>query len=276
MKTGRIFLGAFLLALAAGCSNVRFSAVPKVENLGEPIATKYTYRLAGYKVRGKPIEFAEIKEAYEAAYPSVFSDDGFPIELHEREVRNRDADHEWTVLLSLGSAFVLPYVKNEKKDLDFDVTVLSSDSPREHCEIHIERAEAVTMFSPLGCFFWNGRPDTGGYRCFAKTVFNEGHYDSHRVEINRLAMGYGVAVRLKQLEAAGRIIPAKFKRKAPPVTPAPGKNPLPVTKPSQPVPNGSKPEKPASATPPAPVPPAPPVPAKVRPAQMFEVDNITL
>jgi hypothetical protein len=213
MKIGVVFLSILFFAFFTGCVNMRYSAIPRVENVGCSVKTKFTYRLVGYKVKGKNVEFADIKKAFEEIYPSVFSDNGLPIVIDESKVRNFESAYGWTAVLSLFSVFTLPIVTEEKKDVEFEVAVLLSDNPTEKYDIQFGKAEAATIFSPIGCFFWNGAPESNGCQCFSKTVLNEGVNDSHRVEVNRMAIAYGAAVRLKELEDIGLIDPAKLKRK---------------------------------------------------------------
>ena len=207
-----------VLGFAAGCVNVRYSAIPKVNCSDANISTKFRYRLSSYlNANGEPIsfdQFDENKEFLENHYPNVFADNGIPIVIGETEQRNVEVNYAMTCLFPcLLSAMTLPGIMEEVHDTGFFVKHPDAEDCRGDYEIHFEKGTSVTVFTPLACFFWNGTPEMNGYRGFYKTVFNEGVTDSNRLEIARLAIGYGAAVKLKGLEEAGRIDPEKLKRK---------------------------------------------------------------
>lgn len=235
---------------------VRYTAIPKVDCSNMSLKTKYRYRMVGYKVGTNWHTFDQIKHAMEREYPDVFSDDGIPFVLSESKV-NSEQNYVWTAVIGLCSAFTLPIINEHKNDYKYAVQV-GDIAPSEY-NIRYEKGSSVTLFSPIGALFWHGKPDMGGYKGFYGSFFNENVGADNMYAINRSAIAYGVAVKLMELEMAGKIVQEKLKRK-----------PSPVVHPSQSTPvqkqNILPDKKPAGM-------PAPAVPRSI---QVYEVEDISL
>lgn len=262
----RIFLLLLLLG-SVGCTMVRYTAIPKVNSDAVLHNMKFRYRLAGYKVGTTSHDFDQVKQTMEREYPSVFADDGIPFVLLESRTR-REENYGWTALLCLCSAFTLPMVMEDKKDCRY-VVQIGEISFAEY-DIRYEKGSSVTLFSPLGAFFWHGEPDMGGYKGFYGSFFNEKVDADNKYEINRRAIAYGAAVKLRELEIAGKIDPEKIKRK-----------PLSVAQPpTQPVVvkhhKASSSDSDVKVEPDNAIAPVSPASAASNSVQMFEVDSISL
>ena len=265
----KVFLPMMLL-LVVGCANTRYVAIPKVNDNGVSVETQYKYRLSDYKVKSKSVKFDTIKNSLERNFPNVFSDDGIPVAISENNVREFKQNYQWTALLFLGSAFTLPIVTEDEKQKEFHVEVLNNEGEKGNYDIYFGKGSAISFFSPLGCLFWNGTPDGEGYRCYSETVFNEAQDSDCRFEVNRLAIGYGAAVKLKELEIAGKIDPEKLKRQPSPVV-QPSIQPAVVKQPEV-----SSPASDVKVVPDKAIAPVSPTPAVSNPVQMFEMESISL
>lgn len=251
----------FLLFGLAGCMMVRYTAIPKVDGNSVLLNMKYRYRIVGYKVGTNWVKFDMVKQTMEREYPAVFADDGIPFVLSESKI-NSEKSYLWTCFLFGFSAFTLPGIEENKEDYRYEVQV--GDVSCAEYGIRYEKGSSITLFSPLGALFWHGEPDMGGYKGFYGSFFNEKVDADNKFEINRKAIAYGAAVKLRELEIAGKIDPERLKR-----TPSPA-----IQAPLQPAivnrPKVSPPESDVNAVPEA------PIPVVSKPVQVFEVDNITI
>ena len=236
----------FIFGTAVGCVNVRHVAIPKVNDIGFPVATQNKYRLAGYMAGQRNYEFGDIKESLERTYPNVFADDGIPFTIRETGNKNFNSKYGWTLLfpylLSIGT---LPMVLHSEHDTGFMVELDGTGKIHAEYEVNISKDEALTCYTPFALFCYNGRPETTDYRAFYKTEAYGG--DSNKFRVNRSAIGYGAAVKLKELEQSGAI--KEFM----------------ATKPV-----------PASTSSITNIPSASAIPSVKGPLQMFEVDSISL
>lgn len=235
-----------ILGVATGCVNVRHVAIPKVTDIGPHVVTQNKYRLTGYMVGQRNFQFGDIKDALEREYPSVFADSGIPFTIRETGNTNFDTKYGWTFLfpylLSMGT---LPMVTHSEHDTGFVIDLNDAGHARVEYEINISLDKSLTCYTPFALFCYNSQPETRGYRGFYRVNAYGG--ESDRLIVNRSAIGYGAAVRLKELEQAGAIKGLT--------------DPKPI---------------PASTTSITDVPPAPVVPASPTPSQMFELNSISL
>lgn len=245
----------FLLFCFTGCMMVRYTAIPKVDGGDVSFNTKYRYRMVGYKVGANWQAFDQVKQTMEHEYPGVFSDDGIPFVLLETEIRS-EQNYIWTFALYGFSAFTFPGIQEDIEDYKYAVKI--GDDLFAEYDMRYEKGSSITLFSPLGALFWHGKPDMGEYKGFYGSFFNEKVDADNKYAINRSAIAYGAAIKLRELELSGKIDPEKLKRK-----------PLPVVQPSQSKAvqrqNIVSDKKPIDI----------PVPAKSRSVQVYEVENLT-
>ena len=234
---------------------VRYTAIPKVDGGNVPLNMKYRYRMVGYKVGTNWQTFDQVKQTMEREYPGVFADDGIPFVLSESP-KSSEQNYVWTGLIGFFSAFTLPMVMEDKEDYAYEVII--GDVPLAEYDMRYEKGSSVTLFSPLGALFWHGKPDMGEYKGFYGSFFNEKVDADNKYAINRSAIAYGAAVKLKELELSGKIDPEKLKRKPSPIV---------QTSQSKAVQrqNIVSDKKPIDI----------PVPAKTRSVQAYEVENLT-
>lgn len=264
-----------LSGIFAGCLNVRYVAIPNVEDIGQDIATQYRYRLAGYKVGAKSVAYAGIKADLERFYPNVFANNGIPIVIQEVGSTNFSAKYHWTILFPYLVSFgTLPMIKHSEHDTIFAIAFKDQGYIQSKYEINIALDKALTCYTPFALLCYNNPPETHGHRAFYRVKAYGG--DTERIQVNRLAIGYGAAVRLKELETAGKIDPLKRKPKI-----------QPVARPSDKPESVKQPSRMNSAISPSAVPvsketqegaanPIGPVPVVSKPVQMFDVENISL
>ena len=261
---GVVFL---LLFGFSGCMMVRYTAIPKVDGNSVLLNMKYRYRIVGYKVGTSSIKFDMVKQTMERDYPGVFADDGIPFVLSESKI-NSEKSYLWTCFLFGFSAFTLPGIEEDKEDYRYEVQV--GDVSCAEYGIRYEKGSSITLFSPLGALFWHGEPDMGGYKGFYGSFFNEKVDSDNKYEINRRAIAYGVAVKLRELEIAGKIDPEKIKRKPSPAAQPPTQSAI-VEQPKV-----SSPASDVKVVPDNAIAPVSPVPAASNSVQMFEMESISL
>lgn len=239
----RIIIILPIIGFVVGCTNVRYSAIPKVSDIGTHVVTRDKYRLSGYMVGQRSVQFGDIKDSLERNYPNVFADNGIPFSIQETANRNFKSEYGWTFLfpylLSIGT---LPMVTHVEHDTLFTVNV---GGVNVEYEINIAMDQALTCYTPFALMCYNAPPDTYGYRGFYRVKAYGG--DNDRVIANRLAIGYATAVKLKELEQNGRMTTVLEPKQVPAVT-----SPASETPPNASAPSGS------------------------RPAQVYEVKDITL
>ena len=241
---------AFALVLihgiGAGCVNVRHVAIPKVNDIGPRVVTENKYRLAGYAIGQRNYQFGDIKDFLERSYPNVFADSGIPFTIRETKRANFSTKYGWTFLfpylLSMGT---LPMVMHSEHDTGFTIDLNGAGRAHAEYEVNISMDKSLTCYTPFALLCYNGEPETHGHRGFYRVKAYGGN--SNRISVNRSAIGYGAAVKLKELEQAGAI-------KA-----------LADSKPI-----------PASTSSVTNVPPASAVPSVKAPSQTFELNSISL
>ena len=166
-------------------------------------------------------------------YPDVFADNGIPFTIVETGRSNEDIKYSWTAFLFLGSAGTLPVVTQTEHDTSFVVSLGGTGGVQAKYDIGFSYSSAVAFFTPFPLFFFRDPLDTRGYRGFCKSDAS----DTEKVKANRSAIGYGTAVRLKELERDGmikaEIAPKPIRVTIPPAAVIPSSMPIPSATSSQ-------------------------------------------
>ena len=215
-RAGVFVLLLFLLLVSSGCMTARYTAIAMVDNIG-PVRTQQKYRLAGYSgsyihegvEHTREYKLDGLRSQIEYTFPEVFASDGIPFVIHEGLKKNHKHSDSlfFTALLYLCSAFTFPIVAEETYNTDFSIRLLDNENTNASARMRFEEGSAVSCFSPLALFFWHGTPDTGGYRGYFNTVCQKpaSVHQEKKLAANRIGIGYAIAVKLKQLEDAGKI-----------------------------------------------------------------------
>lgn len=215
---------ASLLAIV-GCMNHRFTAVPRVKDVGVTIRTKNRYSLAGFYLGDtkKPVEgngLGELKVEMERSFPEVFGSGGIPFVLRDYGLGRYESSLPWTMFVYMFSFSTLPVIERRER---VGTYVIEFPSRQEKTNLEIRRIweEAMTCLSPFAWLFLNDPLEIDGHRSFGEvrstTAFDEldkneiahkwyhgGWFDGNDIE--RKAVAYGVAQQLQELENAGRIV----------------------------------------------------------------------
>ena len=197
--------------LISGCYNVRFAAIVEAPDVGPNVITKYKYRLAEYYfvkngsfVRGS---FDKLKSNLERFYPNVFSDSGIPFALYESASFDSKSKYEATMLLYIFSCGTLPYCQHSGYREKFTVVVKNGQkSEKASITGKFLTSSALTCYTPIALACFNDPPmdyGTENQRCFWNTIAYGSNKD--KFKINHQAIAYGLAIRLREMELAGKV-----------------------------------------------------------------------
>ena len=214
MKLCVRWLISLMFILVSGCAQYRKIVVPEVADIGAEIKTKNKYRL---------IKPDELRSVFERVQPGVFSSDGIPFILQEGEYRIIDepgaAFLPYCVLCGF-TMLTLPIVEWSEKSLAYTIRIGGRDGEKSVFDLR-DKSDSNTSLSPLSLLFPYGEPPPiSGRRLYSHRHTNcfpdQADHDRNNGEIKRItdsAIAYGVAVRLKEMEDAGKINAAKLVQK---------------------------------------------------------------
>ena len=212
-RTKIVAIAAFVFAL--GCMSERRSAVPMVDDIGADVSTRYRYRLSCV-YKGEKSETVKLRgDLLASCYPSVFSDNGLPIVLRIQFNKFESFD-AWTTLLSLCSLSVIPAIEHWETTFNCAVELSDESDGKAAFDLVNVFEQACSILVPSGFFVYTGDKKVPGRRVFSENrqYINSGNsiYDPRDfvgfVRNNvpfRRALAYAVAVKIKEIEDAGKI-----------------------------------------------------------------------
>jgi len=212
-RTKIIAIAAFVFA--QGCMSERKSGVPMVDDIGADVSTRYRYRLSCV-YKGEKSETVKLRgDLLASCYPSVFSDNGLPIVLRI-QFNEFESFGAWTTLLSLCSLSVIPGITHWETTFNCAVELADESDGKAAFDLVNVFEQACSILVPSGFFVYTGDKKVPGRRVFSENrqYINSGNeiYDPsdfvgfvrNNVPFRR-ALAYAVAVKIKELEDAGKI-----------------------------------------------------------------------
>ena len=211
----RTLFVAVNVAFAAGCCHVRNLATTDARDYGRHIETKYRYWVVD--------ENKQFSRQFAKENPSVFSDDGIPIEIHTyqgvlpskslnfRVFGNRNLLWEFFYFCcQMGTGWmVLPYyIRGYENVRVYSIKIVEVDARTVQMSVFESDDKIVgglIPIIPLLCYHGNPAPES-----FAQGRIFETHEYlsdcSSKIKSNfTKALVYGVASKLKEMESAGII-----------------------------------------------------------------------
>ena len=214
--------------LYVGCVNRRGVITPLVPDMGPHIETRNKYRISEVAFRFKDGKVrtdnsAELINFYQTILknqPGVFSEHGMPFRL---TVNTSSTKHEqkggWTFLMFIATVGILPIYSEYDVHIDLEISV-QGDTVAPVC-LHHKGASATTLFSPIAKLV-----------AIDEYKADAGHRGFNKCTDKGEALAYGLAVRLKELEEAGKISVGRIQAYNT-VTPSVSVEPHPIEPPKQ-------------------------------------------
>ena len=207
-----------MLALAGGCLSDRNSAVPMVRDVGADVATRYRYRVTRV-YEGETSDVLRLPTGFLRRHqPGVFSPGGIPVVLRITSPRV-DASASWTTLLSMCTIGAFPMLNETSYTFNCSVELFDEKGGNAPFEL-VSRHDSADTWLPTAFLLYNGTPDFDGCRVFCEHVrkFGDKNYyyspcewDMNTAKLKSIdnlvqqALAYAVAVKLKELEDAGKV-----------------------------------------------------------------------
>ena len=216
-----------VLICAAGCAHVHTTAAVDVKDMGERIQTKYKYKignkLGNYEMYALVLKDKSLAKSVADRWmideqlmkdfakwqPDVFDVDGIPITfLKEQVVKNGPGERKVGLsgLLFLFSFTIIPMVETSHAHETWPFCINGESGKRISLEacVYADGAFGWTPLRWLLCW-WDRDTCYSGKRKFDSHVMNSGNFPFVDEEVQKRAMAYGLAVRLKELEDNGQI-----------------------------------------------------------------------
>ena len=183
---------------AAGCCHRRIVAAADARDYGDAIRTKYRYRL----VCGEKDAWAAKRETLQLYQPDVFHDSGIPVTLAIRDTMSDDVG-DWTVMFPILSYGILPFMTTTHLHRRCTLTVAGRRVTSFEVCARKGTAGAIHPL-PLLLFSW------GDSSCFPSAKLFATHtcdlnMSAPFMDLDEMALAYGIAARLKEAEDSGRI-----------------------------------------------------------------------
>ncbi len=160
----------------------------------------------------------KLQSDLESALPDVFSQDGLPFEVTEGDV-GVTSDFGNFYFLHILSFGLVPGKYSE--DMQRVYTVALNDSSRRiesKFPVHNSQCNIQSGFLPLAVFLSFDKIEETGHITLSQTNWNSSS-DANRMATRKhhrlMSVAYGIAVKLKELEDAGKIDAAKLKERPP-------------------------------------------------------------
>ena len=216
MKTGRLCrnllpLGMVMCGLLPGCHQYNVSCIPDVPDCGAQIETRNKYKVVAWSVSYKTSGMGNVDwEGQRSAFlatcqPGVFSADGLPIRINEDYSRGElNSWGLWSIIVPfMASATILPAFGQQESRYPVEVK-LDDATATTSVMMRSERTSAISLLGPTALLLplSDESRSEPGCRTFHEHVRGVG-VDPQQL-IDR-ALAYGLAVRLKELEDAGKI-----------------------------------------------------------------------
>ena len=206
-------LSAFFAALVSGCAHTRVTAASNTRDYGDAIRTRFRYRLfcddKDKDAFGRP--YAYRIEMYRHCYPDVFDDEGIPIRLSLKDTLKKEG-HDDIAVTGLISLFTLGIIPSVSKEHSHRICEFSSVGRRigsvEVCA-HRDVAMPIPPFVPSPItplvFLGDGETCMSSNKKFVDHTYSVFTMSSEYCGLDDMAMAYGIASRLKELEDSGMI-----------------------------------------------------------------------
>ena len=201
-----------LLVYTSSCAHVHTSVAANVNDMGERIRTKNKYRVN--TVEALPIgvlHYFDKTTDFAKWQPDVFDANGVPVtflekQVVERHVEERKAYGGPVMLLSAMSCFIVPMVTTSHVHETWPFRINGERGDRVSFEacIHTDVAWGIPPLRWLLCW-WDTGTCYSGRRTFDSHVMDANSDTFIDDEVQKRAMAYGLAVRLKELEDSGQI-----------------------------------------------------------------------
>ena len=220
MKKNALFLtlSISVLALACGCVSARNSAVPMVQDVGADVVTRYRYRVTRV-YDGETSTALGLQTTFLAKFqPRAFSSVGIPVVLRITSPR-LDASASWTPLLSMCTIGAFPMLNETSYTFNCSVELFDEKDGNAPFEL-VSRQDCADTWLPTAFLLYNGTPDFDGCRVFCKHFRMSGsknfhigpcEWDMNTGKLKSIdilmqeALAYAAAVKLKELEDAGKV-----------------------------------------------------------------------
>lgn len=211
-----------VLVLLQACAHFREISVPDVPDLGPQIQTKYRYKLiinertfsSGYNVEPTADDSLKIFQ------PNVFDKTGVPIVLGEGSKIGTVSDQIiwptttlekiFTLVYWFASVYTLPMtVTHGEQNVHETIKLFRVEEVRSTFSQYVRRDEIITMTSPIALLFYNGDPtpmELEQRRKFERHGwFIWSKVQQGKKSMQKAALAYAIAVRLKEMENTGEI-----------------------------------------------------------------------
>ena len=210
--------------LPLGCIHTRQYDVVSARDIGFPVVTQNHYKFVGYKSYSENGDNEEYKARSEAIYmtkwnrefgqclPDVFRDDGLPFTIHEVDVKSGGGIDMIPIPIIYG--FILPDLQRSQATKDYLIEIEQNGTKISTPLRHTSSYSHALCTWPIAYLFYNGTPDLPetkaeercSYSRHANSFFGkELFYSEEPAYTNFSLFAYGIAVKLKELEDAGKI-----------------------------------------------------------------------
>lgn len=219
----------FLIAAASlalsGCKHIRSATLVSVPDVGETITTKYKYCCIGTSAAALDIwrtgsdYNTGMQYFLKTRMPRVFSDDGIPFYIVERNsrqeyrgMRRNYGSRNWGkwgwFSLHFFSLGIAPLCFGQTDWRRFSVVPIGEGIEPGSVECCTKYDEAMTVFSPFSILCFNASPEFSDMpqgKIFQKTIYGVVSDNEYSDLTKSSAMAYGIATRLKEMEDCGSI-----------------------------------------------------------------------
>ena len=208
----RFLFNCFVLSLlvyASSCAHVHTSVAVNVNDMGERVRTKYKYRVNSVCMGLLHFETSDFAKWQ----PDVFDANGVLVTFLEKQVVERCVEERracgWPVMLPMLAAMsccIVPMVETSHahKTWPFCINGERGDIVSFEACVHADSAFGCAPLLWLLCW-WNTDTCYSGKRTFDSHVMDAASSAFIDDEVQKCAMAYGLAVRLKELEDRGQI-----------------------------------------------------------------------
>ena len=235
-------LVVFAAIIVGGCLSQRRSVVPLVENVGGEVSTKYRYRLSCvyYDEMAEQVSFDG--SFLGRQYPQVFSATGLPFVLRINNGGKIAVGGTWTSVLAVCTCGIVPFFHNYTMEYNCYVELADDADIRAPFGL-TSMNDSASAPLPTAYLFYNDAAEVDGRRVFCEATKHSADKDpsmefvfsmsavidySSRLAgggygikgfevkastLGQQALAYALAVKLKELEAAGKI-DAMLKKRA--------------------------------------------------------------
>ena len=233
--SSRILIGLCLCLSISGCMHSRHYAVVSAKDLGFPIVTRNCYKLVGYVsdksssylseeeiARSAGLAVKRYQKDFEQCLPDVFRNDGLPFVLHEVDSGSQTS---FPLPIPVVMPVIVPQMTSTKGFAEYHIEIEQPDSKV------VTSLRNAFIYSnslspwPVAFLCYNGVPDLPEGQS-PEDYASRKHINSFLgkslsssvtpAHPNFSLLAYGIAVKLKELEDAGRVSAIGFERQKTP------------------------------------------------------------